>query len=295
MTAYSSSAPRPIVRHRPLSRRKLTNTIMLSLVVLTLVIALIPLVAVITYVLVNGIPGLTSTLFTSLPRPVQKGAGGMAQSMVGSLIIVVLGSIVGGLIGMAGGIYLAEYGRGRLASLVRFFADVLSGVPSITIGLFVYVLLVVPLHSFSAIAATAALAILMLPLVVRTTEQILRLLPSSMREAGLGLGVPHWKVIVHVLLPAASGGIATGMLLAIARIAGETAPLLFTAFGNEFWTRSLLKPIDAVPLRLFKYAIGPYAAWHRLAQAAALVLILFVLVISLGARYLARRSYHADG
>lgn len=292
MTARAVTSPLPPRSLTgKLNRRKLTNFVMRSLVGAALAVALVPLVAVLLYVLTNGIPGLTGKLFTSLPRPVEKGAGGMAQSLVGSLIIVVLGSVVGGLIGLAGGVYLAEYGRGRLAWLVRFFADVLSGIPSITIGLFAYVLVVVPLHSFSAISAAAALAILMLPLVVRTTEQMLRLLPPSLREAGLGLGVPHWKVILRVLLPASAGGIATGMLLAVARIAGETAPLLFTAFGNEFWQRSLIKPIDAVPLRLFKYAIGPYDAWHSLAQAASLVLILFVLVISIGARYLAVRGH----
>jgi len=261
--------------------------------VLTLGIAIVPLLAILAYVLVRGIPGLNGALFTQLPKPVLKGAGGMQNSMVGSLIIVALGSVIGALIGLAGGIYLAEYGRGRFAAAVRLFSDVLAGVPSITIGLFAYVLLVVPLHSFNAIAAAVALAIIMLPLVVRTTEQILRLVPPSLREAGLGLGVPHWKVILRVLLPASAGGIATGMLLAVARIAGETAPLLFTAFGNEFAQYSLLKPIDALPLRLFKYASGPYASWHKLAQASALVLIAFVLAISAVARWLARRSFVA--
>jgi len=287
------SGQRALTLTTGVSRRKVVNGIMLGSIVAALLIALVPLVAVLAYVLVRGIPGLTGTLFTSLPRPVERGAGGMAQSMVGSLVIVFIGSAIGALVGLAGGIYLAEYGKGTFASAVRFFADVLSGIPSITIGLFAYVLLVVPLHSFNAISAAVALAIIMLPLVVRTTEQMLRLLPPSLREAGLGLGVPHWQVILRILVPAASGGIATGMLLAIARIAGETAPLLFTAFGNEFWQRSLLKPIDAVPLRLFKYAIGPYASWHQLANASSLVLIAFVLVISTAARLLARRGYSA--
>jgi phosphate transport system permease protein len=270
--------------------RKVTNIAMLSLLILAMIAALIPLIAVLFYVIVNGIPGLTLTLFTKLPRPVDIGAGGMANSMVGSLIIAGIGSILGTILGLAGGIFLAEYGHGPLAWLVRFLADVLSGVPSITIGLFVYLLLVVPLNSFSAIAGAVALAILMLPLVVRTTEEMLRLVPNSLREAGLALGVPRWLVVMRVLLPAAVGGIVTGTLLAVARVIGETAPLLFTAFGNEFWTHSLLKPIDAVPLRVFKYAIGPYDVWHQLAQAGALVLIIFVLVLSIGARYIARRN-----
>lgn len=277
--------------NRRLTRRRAVNALMLGLIGLTLALALVPLVAVLAYVLVRGVPGLNTTLFTSLPRPIDKGAGGMAQSMVGSLVIVTLGSMIGACVGLAGGVYLAEYGRGWFAWLVRFFADVLSGIPSITIGLFVYVLLVVPLHSFSAISAAVALAIIMLPLVVRTTEEMLRLLPGSMREAGLALGVPHWRVAVSVLLPAAASGIATGIILAVARVAGETAPLLFTAFGNEFWQRSLLKPIDAVPLRVYKYAVGPYDSWHALAQSAALVLIVFVLVLSAAARLFARRGY----
>lgn len=272
-----------------LDRRRIVDRVMLGLLVVATIIAIIPLVAVLGYVLVNGIPGLSATLFTKLPRPVDIGGGGMANSMVGSLIMVGIAAVLGIVIGVAGGIYLAEYGHGRLAAAIRFFADVLSGIPSITIGLFVYVLLVVPLHSFSALAGAVALAILMLPLVMRTTEEMLRLVPGTLREASLALGVARWRTIVSVVLPAALEGIITGTLLAIARVAGETAPLLFTAFGNEFWQRSLLKPIDAVPLRVFKYAIGPYDVWHKLAQAGALVLILFVLVLGIGARWIARR------
>jgi phosphate transport system permease protein len=290
MTVLSSA---PVLRRSSTGRlrwRKATNVIMLCLIALSIVIALVPLVAVLAYVVVNGLPGLNGKLFTELPRPVDIGAGGMANSFVGSIVIGGLASVLGITLGLAGGTYLAEYGHGRLPWLIRFLADVLSGVPSIAIGLFVYVLLVVPMNSFSAVAGAVALAILMLPLVVRTTEEMLRLVPPSLREAGLALGVPRWRVVVSVLLPAASGGILTGTLLSIARIVGETAPLLFTAFGNEFWTASLFRPIDAVPLRIFKYAIGPYEAWHALAQAAALVLIVFVLVLSLGARYFAGRS-----
>jgi len=263
---------------------------MLSLMGAAIVVALVPLVAVLAYVIVNGLPGLNARLFISLPRPVDLGAGGMANSFVGSILIGGLATVLGVAVGLAGGTYLAEYGHGRLAWLVRFFADVLSGVPSIAIGPFVYVLVVVPMGSFSAIAGAIALAILMLPLVVRTTEEMLRLVPSSLREGGLALGLPRWRVVLSVLLPAAAGGVVTGTLLSIARIIGETAPLLFTAFGNEFWASSLVKPIDAVPLRIFKYAIGPYDAWHALAQAAALVLILFVLLLSLAARYFAGRN-----
>ncbi len=290
MSTLTAPAPRSTLASPRLQRRKLTNALMLGLIVIALVVSLVPLVAVLAYVVVNGLPGLSGSLFTKLPRPVDVGAGGMANSVAGSLLIVGIAAVLGTALGIAGGVYLAEYGHGRLAFLVRFFADVLSGIPSITIGLFVYVLLVVPMHSFSALAGAAALAILMLPLVVRTTEEMLRLVPGSLREAGMALGVPRWRVVLSVMLPAAASGIITGTLLAVARIAGETAPLLFTAFGNEFWQRSLLKPIDAVPLRLFKYAIGPYDVWHKLAQGAALVLILFVLLLSVGARYYAGRN-----
>lgn len=286
--AATATRPSPGRMHR--FRRRSTNAVMLALLALAMLVTLIPLVAVLAYVLIHGAPALRPTLFTRLPRPVDAGGGGMANSIVGSLWIVALASLLGGVIGVGAGIYLAEYGRGRLAWCIRFCADVLSGVPSITIGLFAYAALVVPLHSFSALAAAAALAILMLPLVARTTEEMLRLVPGSLREAGLALGVPRWKVVLHVLLPAAAGGITTGVLLAAARIAGETAPLLFTAFGNEFWQRSLLKPIDAVPLRVFKYAVGPYDVWHALAQAGALALIAVVLVLSVAARYVARKG-----
>jgi phosphate transport system permease protein len=270
--------------------RRLTNLLMLALITLALIVTLVPLIAVLVYVIVNGLPGLNLKLFTELPRPVDIGAGGMANSFAGSLLIGGLAAILGISIGLAGGAYLAEFGQGRFAWFVRFFADVLSGIPSITIGLFVYVLIVVPMGSFSAIAGAVALAVIMLPLVVRTTEEMLRLVPGSLREAGLALGVPRWRVVLTVLLPAAASGIVTGTLLAIARIVGETAPLLFTAFGNEFWATSVLRPIDAVPLRIFKYAIGPYDVWHALAQAAALVLILFVLVLSVSARWFASRG-----
>ena len=290
MSLVTAPVPRSTFAAPRLQRRKVTNALMLGLIVLALVVSLVPLIAVLAYVVVNGLPGLSGSLFTKLPRPVDVGAGGMANSMAGSLLIVGIAAVLGTALGIAGGIYLAEYGHGRFALLVRFFADVLSGIPSITVGLFVYVLLVVPMHSFSALAGAVALAILMLPLVVRTTEEMLRLVPNSLREAGLALGLPNWLVVLRILLPAAMSGIITGTLLAIARIVGETAPLIFTAFGNEFWTTSLLKPIDAVPLRVFKYAIGPYDVWHALAQAGALLLILFVLVLSLAARWFGRRS-----
>jgi phosphate transport system permease protein len=258
-------------------------------------VGIIPLLAILIYIFVNGLPALHASLFTELPRPVDIGGGGMANSIVGTLIMAGIGSVLGAAIGIAGGVYLAEYGHGTIAWLVRFFADVLSGVPSIIIGLFVYVLIVVPTKSFSALAGSVALAILMLPLVVRTTEEMLKLVPPSLREAGLALGCPRWVVTVRVLLPAAMGGIITGTMLALARVVGETAVLLFTAFGNEFWASGLLKPMDAVSLRVYKYAIGPYDVWHSLAQAASLVLIIFVLALSIGARFFSRHNQLTNG
>ena len=220
---------------------------------------------------------------------VGEAGGGMANSLVGTIILVVLASLFGLPLGIGAGIYLAEYGRGRLATAVRFAADVLTGIPSITIGLFAYAALVVPFRTFSAIAGGVALGVIMLPVVTRTTEEMIRLVPGSLREAALALGAPRWRVILSIVLPTALGGIVTGALLAVARVAGETAPLLFTAFGNQFWSRSLIQPIAALPLQIFAYAISPYDDWHRQAWAGALVLVSLVLCLSVAARVLARR------
>jgi phosphate transport system permease protein len=263
---------------------------MLGLCWLTLVATVLVLVLVLGYVVVQGAGSLNLAFFTQTPRPVGEAGGGMANAIVGTLILVLIAVIVGLPVGIGAGIYLAEYGRGRLATSVRFVADVLTGIPSITIGLFAYTLLVVPLKTFSAVAGGIALGLIMLPVVTRTTEEMVRLVPGSLREGALALGVPRWKMIVHVVLPSAMAGIVTGALLAIARVAGETAPLLFTAFGNQFWSSSIRQPIAALPLQIFAYAISPYDDWHRQAWAGSLVLVSIILIFSLGARLMVRRQ-----
>ncbi|MGH2460345.1 MAG: phosphate ABC transporter permease PstA [Chloroflexota bacterium] len=269
--------------------RKLRNVVMIGSCIAALFLAVAVLVLVLGYVVSKGAGSVDLAFFTQTPRPVGETGGGMANAIVGTLILIGIAILVGLPIGVGAGVYLAEDGRGRLATSVRFASDVLTGVPSITIGIFAYGLLVVPLKSFSAIAGGFALGVIMLPVVVRTTEDAVRLVPDALREGALALGVPRWKTIVTIILPTAISGIVTGAILAIARVAGETAPLLFTAFGNQFWSWSVRQPIAALPLQIFVYAISPYDDWHRQAWAGALVLVGLVLAISLGARLMVRR------
>jgi len=251
-------------------------------------VAVIALVAVIGYVVLNGARALNVDFFTQLPAPVGEPGGGMANAIVGTLIIIGIGALISIPAGVLAGIYLAEYGENRFADLVRFLADVLTGIPSIVVGILAYALVVVPMQKFSALAGGVALAVLMLPTVVRATEEMLRLVPGSLREASLALGAPRWKTILRIVLPTASSGLATGAMLAIARAAGETAPLLFTAFGNSFWNTSLVDPMAAIPLQVFQYAISPYDSWHAQAWAGALVLVVLVLGLSAAVRAVAR-------
>jgi phosphate transport system permease protein len=268
--------------------RKLRGRIFEALSTLCAAIAVIVLIAVLAYVLVNGARALSLDFFTHLPAPVGEPGGGMANAIVGTLIVVGIGALLSIPSGVLAGIYLAEYGDNHFADLVRFLADVLTGIPSIVVGILAYALVVVPMQKFSALAGGVALAVLMLPTVVRATEEMLRLVPGGLREAALALGAPHWKTIVSIVLPTASGGLATGAMLAIARAAGETAPLLFTAFGNSFWNTSLVDPMAAIPLQVFQYAISPYDTWHAQAWAGALVLVVLVLGLSAAVRVLAR-------
>jgi phosphate transport system permease protein len=268
--------------------RKLHGRIFEALSTVCAALAVIVLVAVIGYVLVNGARALNFDFFTQLPAPVGEPGGGMANAIVGTLIIVGIGALLSIPTGVLAGIYLAEYGDNRFADLVRFLADVLTGIPSIVVGILAYALVVVPMQKFSALAGGVALAVLMLPTVVRATEEMLRLVPSSLREASLALGAPRWKTILRIVLPTASGGLATGAMLAIARAAGETAPLLFTAFGNSFWNTSLVDPMAAIPLQVFQYAISPYDSWRAQAWAGALVLVVLVLGLSAAVRVVAR-------
>jgi len=232
----------------------------------------------------QGVMALNVGFFTQLPKPVGEVGGGMANAIVGTLILVSLAACLGLPLGILGGLYLAESRDRRLPWIARFLADVLNGVPSIVIGIFAYGVAVLPFRRFSALAGGFALAIIMLPIVIRTSEELVRLVPSSMREAALALGIPEWKVLLRIVLPTARAGIITGVMVAVARVAGETAPLLFTAFGNRFWHQGLDQPIAALPLQIFAYAISPYDDWHRQAWAGALVLIGMVFVVSLAAR-----------
>jgi phosphate transport system permease protein len=247
-------------------------------------LVVLPLLLILIFLLHQGASAVNLDFFTRVPKPVGEEGGGMANAIVGSLVLVGLASCLGLPIGILGGIYLAESRDRRLPWIARFLADVLNGVPSIVIGIFAYGLLVLPFRRFSAIAGGFALAVIMLPIVVRTSEELVRLVPSSLREAALALGLPEWKVVLRVVLPTARAGIITGVMVSIARVAGETAPLLFTAFGNRFWHQRLDEPIAALPLQIFAYAISPYDDWHRQAWAGALVLIGIVFVVSLAAR-----------
>jgi len=232
----------------------------------------------------QGSAALNLDFFIHLPKPVGEVGGGMANAIVGSLILIALAACLGVPVGVLGGLYLAESRDRRLPWLVRFLADVLNGVPSIVTGIFVYTLVVRPTRHFSALAGGIALGLIMIPIVLRTTEELVRLVPASLREAGLALGIAEWKVMLRIVVTTASAGIMTGVMVAVARIAGETAPLLFTAFGNRFWHYGLDQPIAALPLQIFAYAIAPYDDWHRQAWAGALVLITIVLVVSVLAR-----------
>lgn len=248
------------------------------------------LVVLLGYVLVNGISYVNWEFLTTLPKPLGEPGGGMANAFVGSLIIVGLASLWGITLGVGAGIYLAEYSQQRFGAAVRFVADVLSGMPSVVIGIFGYTLVVVPMGKFSTIAGAFVLGVIMLPVVARTTEESLRLVPRDLREAALALGVPRWKTILLVIVPTASAGLITGAMLAVARAAGETAPLIFTALGNRFWHENLTSPIAALTLNIFQYAISPYDQWHQQAWAASFFLLIFVLTMNIAARLLAGRA-----
>ena len=252
---------------------------------------LIPLVLIFFHIIKMGFSSINLDFFTQIPKPTGETGGGMANGMVGSAILILLASLLGLPVGIFGAIYLTEYGGGRFSHVIRFCADVLSGIPSIITGMVAYTLLVVPMKGFSALAGAFALALIMIPIVLRTTEEQLKLVPGTLREASLALGVPLWRTSLKVTLRSALTGVITGILLAIARIAGETAPLLFTALGNQFWSRKLTEPMAAMPLQIFNFAIAPYEDWHRLAWAGALVLVSIMFSLSLAARYFGRSRH----
>lgn len=271
--------------------RTLTDGAITALAVLATVIVVTPLVAIFAYLIYKGASSLNLAFFTQVPKPPGESGGGMANAILGSGIVLAVASLIGVPIGIGGGIFLAEYGRGtKLANAVRFTADVLNGVPSIVMGLAIYSLIVVPQKHFSALSGGVALGVMMIPTVCRTTEEMLLMVPHAVREAALGLGVPSWRSTLSITVKTASPGIITGCMLAFARVAGETAPLLFTALGNQFWSANMNQPIAALPLQIYVYAISPYDDWHRLAWGGALVLIaLIVIAVSL-VRYVTSRG-----
>ena len=271
--------------------RRLSNLCMSGLAALSAFVVILPLLLILAFLVYQGASSINLDFFIRLPKPVGESGGGMANAIVGTLTLVGLAACLGLPLGILGGVYLAESRDRRLPWVVRFLADVLNGVPSIVIGIFAYTLIVLPMRRFSALAGGVALACIMLPIVLRTTEEMVRLVPDSLREAALALGIPEWKVILRVVLPTARTGILTGVMVSLARIAGETAPLLFTAFGNRFWHHRLDEPIAALPLQIFSYAIAPYDDWHRQAWAGALVLIALIFLTSLAARLVTRGRY----
>lgn len=271
--------------------RRGINVVMACLTALSAFIVILPLILILTFLVYRGASAINLDFFTQLPKPVGEPGGGMANAIVGTLTLVGLASCLGLPLGILGGIYLAESRDRRLPWMIRFLADVLNGVPSIVVGIFAYTIVVLPMRHFSALAGGFALAVIMLPIVLRTTEELVRLVPASLREAALALGIPEWKVMLRVVLPTARAGIITGIMVSVARIAGETAPLLFTAFGNRFWHHGVLQPIAALPLQIFSYAIAPFDDWHRQAWAGALVLIVLIFSSSLITRIVTRGRF----
>jgi phosphate transport system permease protein len=271
-----------------LAWRKFVNVLMLSLTGLCALIAVAVLFFILGYLVYHGGKDVNWDFFTKLPAPVGEPGGGMANAIVGSGKLLLLAALIGVPIGLLGGVYLAEFGGRVVPFVVRYTADLLNGVPSIVIGIFAYALAVMPVHHFSAVAGGFALGVMMIPIVLRSTEEFLRAVPRSMREGAMALGASKWRTITSVVLPAASRGILTAALLALARVAGETAPLLFTAFGNRFWSPGWSQPIASLPVMIFTYAVGPYDDWHRQAWAAGLVLLGLVLLTNIVVRAVLR-------
>jgi len=274
--------------------RNFKNALMQAIAFVCAILVVVPLFLVLYHLVKEGFSSINLAFFTQLPKPVGESGGGMANAIVGTFILLAQAAVFGVPIGVLGGVFLSEYGSSRFNRWIRFTADVLNGVPSITWGMVVYALVVVPMKGFSALAGGIVLGMMMVPLVMRTTEEVLQLVPGGYREAALALGIAKWRAIVQIVVRTALKGIITGILLALARVAGETAPLLFTAFGNHFWTHKLTDPISAMPLQIFAYAISPYDDWHRLAWAGALVLVAFVLIINISVRLLTRDRFHLN-
>ena len=273
--------------------RKFKNAWMQVLTLMCALLVVVPLGLIFYHVLKSGIGAVNWSFFTELPKPVGETGGGMANAIVGTFELLGLAALVGVPVGVLGGVFLSEYGAYRLNWWIRFAADILNGVPSIIWGMVVYALVVVPMKGFSAWAGGIVLGMMMVPLIMRTTEEVLLLVPGGYREAALALGISQWRAILQIVIRTALNGIITGVLLALARVAGETAPLLFTAFGNRYWSHHLSEPVAALPLQIFNYAISPYEDWHRQAWAGALVLLLLVAIINVSVRFLTRGRFES--
>jgi phosphate transport system permease protein len=300
MSTLASGSPMPPRGHAPLPalsgrdrRRRATSLVMLTLTGVAAAVTVVPLLLIFFHLMRSGLGSLNPSFFTNVPAPVGDPGGGVGNGVLGTFILVALAGAMGLPVAIGAGIYLAESEGGRLPNAIRFITDVMNGIPSIVIGIFVWAWVVVSRGGFSAFAGGVALAIMLLPMVTRTTEEMVRLVPRELKEGALALGFTRWRTTLGVVLPAARSGILTGVLVALARIAGETAPLLFTAFGNPFWSASLDEPIAALPVQIFQYAISPYEDQHRQAWAASLLLIALVLAMSLTARFLIRSPYRS--
>ena len=274
-------------------RRRMSSVVMLALTGVAAALTVVPLLLIFFYLLTAGLSALNLGFLTNLPAPVGEPGGGIGNGILGTVLLVVVAALLGLPVAVGAGIFLAEAGKSRLAFVVRFVADVMNGIPSIVIGIFVWAWVVVTMGHFSMLAGAIALAIMLIPMVTRTTEEMIRLVPPELREGGLALGFTRWRTTLGIILPAARSGIVTGILVSLARIAGETAPLLFTAFGNPYWAWQPDEPVSALPLQIFQYAISPFEEWHRQAWAGSLVLIGLVLAVSLSARFLIRSPYRS--
>jgi phosphate transport system permease protein len=270
--------------------RRGVNNLVTAAAITAVILVLVPLIAVFGYLVYKGIGSINWAFLTQTPKPPGEVGGGMANAIAGSALILAIGSVVGVPIGIGAGIYLAEFGRNRLGNLIRFTSDVLNGVPSIIVGIVAYGLVVLSQGHFSALAGGAALAIMMIPTITRTTEEMLLLVPNAVREAAYGLGVSKWRTTLSITLRTATSGVITGVMLAFARVAGETAPLLFTAFGNQYWNWKISQPTAALPLQIFTYAISPYDEWHKQAWAGALILIVLIVLSVSAVRFVAGRG-----
>lgn len=273
--------------------RKLVNAMMLSLTGVCALITVSVLIFILAYLVYHGGSDVNWDFLTQLPKPVGETGGGMANAIVGSGRLLLFAALIGVPVGFIGGVYLAEFGGKTFSFLVRYSADLLNGVPSIVMGIFAYTMIVLPMHHFSALAGGLALGVMLIPIVLRSTEEFLRAVPLSLREGALALGANKWKAVMTVVIPAAFRGIATGILLSLARVAGETAPLLFTSFGNRFWSRGWNEPTASLPVMIYTYAISPYDDWHRQAWAAGLVLLALVLLVNIGAKVILSRGLHS--